>query len=255
VVGPKHLTRSIAAVVAASLATGAGISVAHGAPAGVRLCEPISVAVVGGTYAYVVRIEAGAVTCGRARAVLEAAASWPAPPAWACRIGTGREPWGISCTRAGNLVRAYGPTIVHATPTTAAQDPWKVEAQKLGRFLYEPSFTAGLRLNGIELQPPCGGIKFTIVASYGTPPGATLTIAEGEPGTCGQLGGPPHLATWWIHGHRASLTEFCAPTGCARVSGDYALDWREHGREITLMTHNFGQHDLLAVARSVARVP
>jgi hypothetical protein len=255
VVGSKHLSRSIAVVVAAALATGAGIGVARGARAGGRPCEPFSVVSATGTYAYVVRIEAGAVTCGRARAVLEAAAGWPGPVGWACRVGTGSEPWGISCTRAGDLIRAYGPTLVRAAPTTAAPDPWEVEAQKLGRFLYEPLFSAGLRLTGIELLPPCNGIKFTIVAYYGTTGGTTLTVAEGEPGTCGQLGAPPRLANWWIHGHPASLSEFCAPTGCARLSGEYALDWREQGHEITLMTHNFGQHELLAVARSLSRVP
>lgn len=207
-----------------------------------------------GTFAYVVRIESGTIACGPARAVLEAAASWPGPNGWQCSPGTGEEPWGISCARAGNLIRAYGPTLVRAAPAPAAQDPWQLEAGQLGRFLLEPSFTAGLALTGIQLQPPCPGIKFTIVASYGTSGGTTLDIAEGNPVTCGQVGNPPRLATWWIHGHPVSLTEFCAPTGCARSSGDYALGWHEQGRGITLITHGFGQHQLLAVAKSFTRV-
>ena len=180
----------------------------------------------------------------------------PPPADWACRVGTGSEPWAVSCTRAGNLIRAYGPTLVHAAPAPAAPDPWESEAQKLGRFLYEPSFSAGLKPTSIELFPPCNGIEFAIAAYYGTAAGgATLTVNEGKPGTCGQLGEPPRLATWWIDGHPATLSEFCALAGCARSSGEYALDWRMQGREITLMTHHFGQRALLAVARSLRRVP
>jgi hypothetical protein len=251
----RRLVPVVLLVVAACLTTGAGISVAQGGRAGVRTCKPISVIAASGTYEYLVRIEEGTVTCTHARAVLVVAAGWPGPPGWSCRVGTGGEPWAISCTRSGALIRAYGPRLVRAAATPAAPNPWEAEAEKLSSFLYEPSFSAGLRLTGIELLPSCAGVKFTIAAYYGTTGGATLTIAEGAPQTCGQLGDPPRLATWWIHGHPASLSEFCAPTGCARTSGDYALDWRTQGREITLMTHNVGQHALLAVARSLRRVP
>ena len=227
---------------------------ASGASATVRACDPISIVTGDGTFSYVVRIEAGTVGCGQARAVLKTAASWPGPNGWNCRPGTGNEPWGISCARDGNLIRAYGPTLTSAPPQDPTWDPWILEAQQLQQDLFRPSYTAGLRLTGLQLQPPCAGIKFTIIASYGTRGGTTLDIAEGAPGTCGQIGAPPRLATWWIHGHPARLAEDCAPTGCARLSGDYALDWSEQGREITFFSHHFGQHELLAVARSLKLV-
>ena len=52
----------------------------------------------------------------------------------------------------------------------------------------------------------------------------------------------------------ASLIEFCAPTGCARLWGDYALDWRERGIQITLLTHGLSQRQLLTIARSMTVV-
>ena len=71
---------------------------------------------------------------------------------------------------------------------------------------------------------------------------------------CANLGVAPRLAVWRIHGSSASLIEFCAPTGCARLWGDYALDWRERGIQITLQTHGLSQRQLLTIARSMTVV-
>ena len=60
---------------------------------------------------------------------------------------------------------------------------------------------------------------------------------------------------WRIHGRSASLTEFCAPTGCARLWGDYALDWHERGVRVVLMTHGLAERELRAIARSMSVVP
>ena len=244
--------RLAALVVVASIAAGATIGAARGGGASARTCDPISIVTGDGTFAYTVRIESGTIGCVRARAIIRTVADeWPASARWNCRLGKGDEPWGISCAWGGNLIRAYGPTLTLAPPPAPARDPWVAESQNLQQDLFRPSYTAGLTLAGVQLQPPCGGVKFTIVASYGTPGGTTLDVAEGASHTCGQLGLPLQLATWWIHGRPARLVEDCAPTGCARVSGDYALDWHQDGREITMFAHHFGQHELLAVARSL----
>jgi hypothetical protein len=67
--------------------------------------------------------------------------------------------------------------------------------------------------------------------------------------------GDGNWSVWRIHGQPAQLLEFCAPAGCARLSGDYALAWRERGLGINLITHRLSEHQLLDIARSMTVVP
>ncbi len=144
-------------------------------------------------------------------------------------------------------MRAYGPV--------REQNPWVTAAVRLTMRVLAPTSTLGLVLRDVRPRLHCDlTIKESLTADYARADGATLTIAEGKPYACGNLGNPPVLAVWRIHGHPASLTELCAPTGCARLWGEYALDWNERGDEIVLMTHGLRQRELLAIARSMTGV-
>jgi hypothetical protein len=199
-----------------------------------------------------VRVEGGNVGCGLARAVLRDAADWPpgdsesgAASGWRCAIGEASSSWAISCARGDALVRAYGPV--------RERNPWVIAQAQLRIGVLAPSFSAGLVLRQIELRR-CGKRRW-LVAHYRSASGATLTIGEGRPDVCANLGVAPVLSVWRIHRQPAQLLEFCAPAGCARVTGEYALAWRERGVGINLITHHLGERALLAIARSMTVVP
>jgi hypothetical protein len=143
-------------------------------------------------------------------------------------------------------VLAYGPVREH--------DPWVVVEVRLRIGLLAPTSTVGLALQRIRLRP-CGGLRKWLEADYTRADGATLTLAEGKPFVCANLGLSPLLSVWHIDGSAARLAEFCAPTGCARLWGDYALGWRTHGVQLTLLTHGLTQRELLTVARGMIAVP
>lgn len=211
-------------------------------------CMPVSVENRLGTFTYTVAVEAGAVRCGIARSVLRDAADWPpdaAAAGWRCTVGQEAGSWAISCARAKAIVRAYGPAREH--------NPWVIAQVHLRIGLLAPTSTSGLVLRQIRRRP-CGAAKKWLEADYSRVDGATLTVAEGKPAVCANLGVAPRLAVWRIHGSPASLIEFCAPTGCARLWGDYALDWRERGIQITLLTHGLSQRQLLTIARTMTVV-
>jgi hypothetical protein len=235
------------------LAACAALAMSSSATAGAQRsgqpCMPVSVENRLGTFTYTVAVEAGAVRCGIARSVVRDVADWPpdaAAAGWRCTVGQGQDSWAISCTRAKAIVRAYGPTREH--------NPWVIARVQLRIGLLVPTSTSGLVLRQIRRRP-CGAAKKWLEADYSRLDGATLTVAEGKPDVCANLGVAPRLAVWRIHGIPASLIEFCAPTGCARLWGDYALDWRERGIQITLLTHGLSQRQLLTIARSMTVVP
>jgi hypothetical protein len=216
-------------------------------------CLPISIRNAVGTFTYVVRIEAPRVRCGLARAVVRDAADWPpgadegaAAAGWHCTVGQEANSWALSCARRGAIVRAYGPVPEH--------NPWVVAEARLRIGLFAPTPTFGLALVRIRLRP-CGALRKWLEADYVRADGATLTVAEGKPDTCSNLGLSPLLSVWHIHGSRAPLVEFCAPTGCARIRGDYALGWRDHGLQVALFTHALSQRELLTIARGMTAVP
>ncbi len=215
-----------------------------------RSCMPISVKGTAGTYTYAVRIEAGSVGCGLARAVLRDAAYWPPGESretadWRCSaLETGS--WAISCAHGPAIVRAYGPALEH--------DPWVIAEVRLRIGLLAPAATAGLVFGHVQIRG-CGDRHGWLVADYTRPDGATLTIGEGRPYPCANIGIEPLVAVWRIHGQRATLSEECGPTGCGRLLGDYALEWRERGVGITLLTHGLTQRELLAIASSMTAVP
>lgn len=224
---------------------------AGGATAG-KTCQPISVANTLGTFTYTTRVDAGSVGCGLARSVLRDAADWPpgtdsaVTSRWRCTVEQEPSPWAISCVHGGAVVRAYGPK--------RERDPWVIAAARSRIGVMAPASTAGLALRDVRLRS-CGSAAKWLVARYSRADGARLTIAEGRPHTCANLGDSPRLAVWRLHGSPASLIEFCAPAGCARLSGDYALDWRERGIEITMLTHGLHQRELFAIAGGMTAVP
>ena len=216
-------------------------------------CMPVSVATTRGAFTYAVRIEAGAVGCGAARAAVRDVADWPpnagdstAAAGWRCSIGQDPGSWAISCARGAAVVRAYGPV--------REQDPWVIAQARTRIGLLAPrTRTVGLELRSVRVRS-CGSRKWA-TAEYRRVNGATLTVGEGRPYTCANLGVSPQLAVWRIHGSPARLIEFCAPTGCSRLTGDYALDWRERGIQITLLTHGLLQRELFTIAESMTVVP
>ena len=215
-------------------------------------CLPVSIQNALGTFTYQVRIEAAGAGCGLARAVVRDAADWPpgadegaAAAGWHCTVGQEAASWAISCARGGAIVRAYGPVREH--------NPWVVAEARLRISLLAPTSTVGLALVRIRLRA-CGALRKWLEADYTRADGATLTVAEGKPDTCSNLGLSPVLSVWRIHGSRAPLAEFCAPTGCARLSGDYELGWAERGLQVTLLTHALSQRELLGIARGMTAV-
>lgn len=242
-----------AATLAVIVGTSAGTASSRAAS---RVCAPVSTTTTEGRYSYEVRVDRGTVSCAVARRIIKAANDvFPPGRGWLCAIGSPGDAWALSCTEGPNVIRALGPTLIRAIALPQyAYDPWQHEAETLGAFLYKPSFTAGLPLT-LMTEDGCRGSQFSLIADYGAGSGRTLSVAEGKPHACGNLGIPARLATWWIHGQPATLAEDCGPIGCSRLTGEYSLIWREGGREITLFTHDFGQHDLLAVARSFTRIP
>jgi hypothetical protein len=213
---------------------------------------PVSVDNTLGTFTYTVRIEAGGVGCGLARSVLRDAGDWPpretaAAAPWRCTVGQDPGSWAISCAHGDAIVRAYGPVREH--------DPWVIAQARSRIGLLAPTSTIGLVLHHVRLRSCGGGLRKWLVANYTRSDGATLTIAEGKPFVCANLGVAPRLAIWRIHGKPASLIEFCAPAGCARLWGEFALDWRERGVQVNFLTHGLTQRELLAIARSMVVVP
>ena len=86
-------------------------SPASGSRSATRACLPVSVYDRSGAFTYAVRVEAGDVGCGLARAVLRDAADWPpgevaATAPWRCAVGHDPRSWAISCAHRGALVRA-----------------------------------------------------------------------------------------------------------------------------------------------------
>lgn len=223
---------------------------ASGQTRGAKACPPISVEVTLGTFTYTVWVEAGRVSCATARAVVRDATGWPpeqdAEAGWGCAAGQDPASWAISCSRGTAVVRAYGPV--------RERNPWVIAQARERLGLLAPTSTLGFVLRSLRVRR-CDTKAMMAIAKYARADGATVTIYEGRPYVCGDLGLVPRLATWRIHGQPATLRELCDPTGCARLWGDYALDWHEHGLGIDLFTHSLRQGELLAIARSVAIVP
>jgi hypothetical protein len=224
----------------------------HGTVTAGKDCMPVSVATTVGTFTYAVRVEAGAVGCGAARAALRDVADWPpdgdgaGAAGWRCSIGHDPTSWAISCARGKAVIRAYGPV--------RERDPWVIAQARTRIGLLAPrTRVAGLQLQRVRVRS-CGSRKW-VTAEYRRVDGATLTVGEGRPYTCANLGVSPQLAVWEIHGRPARLIEFCAPAGCSRLTGKYALDWRERGIQITLLTHGLRQRELFTIAKSMTVVP
>ncbi len=232
----------LVAVVGASLASGTSAGAARAA----RACGTFSVLPMWTRYTYSVQVERGAVSCTDAMRTLYRAANDGSAAGWVCVVGQDRQSWAISCSRTSSVVRAYGP-VAHA-------GTWSDAATYSHMVVGVPATTLGLKLESAVGAMRCGGMPHRpwVIAMYRRPDGATLQVAEGRPYTCGQLGAPARVAVWNIDGHAAHLFEDCAPVGCARITGEWALDWVERGMEVTFMTHGLSQHELLAIATSMS---
>jgi hypothetical protein len=240
-------------LVAAAAAALSALPVSAHAERATKACLPISVATTRGVFTYDVRIEGRPMACSVARAVLRDAADWPpdadegrAAHGWNCVVGQSRASWALSCGRGHRLVRAYGPHREH--------DAFVIAEARLRMGALAPSTLQGLaarRWRGRRCAPRTKELE----VDYARADGAALTVVEGRPYGCGNFGVAPQLAIWRVHGATARLLEFCAPTGCSRLTGDYVLDWRERGLEISLVTHRLEQRELLALARSMRPVP
>lgn len=231
-------------LVAAFVTAGAPAAQARGTGGG-RSCLPVSVWTTTGVYTYTVRVERGGVSCGEARSVLRDAADWPPPVAWHCAVGQNPAGWAISCTRGRAVVAAFGPV--------EERSPWVRAEARLRIGLRQPRETAGLALVAVRVERRCGNVGW-VTASYRRGD-STVLIAEGRPTVCGNIGAAPVIAVWHIDGKPVRLVEFCAPTGCSRLEGDYGLDWFTGRLEVTILTSHVSQRQLLAVSKSLSPVP
>ncbi len=100
----------------------------------------------------------------------------------------------------------------------------------------------------------CGETTEQLDASYGAGEQRKLTIYEGQPYYCGDLGDATVLGTYRVHGRKATLYEYCQGTGCKRATNRYALYWRERGVQVGLISRGTQRDQLLEIARSMTPV-
>jgi len=240
--------------------TGAAETASVAAASPETICSPIAVKTKfphPAVYTYRIGVSTGPSGCGAARSILRQALTRPlfgtGPAAtvngWRCALWT-NEAWTVSCARGATVARAYGPTL--------EQDPWLLAAASLTMRVLQPTSASalGFVLRGVKHKAECSNSvpQQEVTASYEGAGGAKITIVEDKP-PCGNLGDSPVLAHWWIHGHPATLLEYCSgPPGCSRTTDEYALYWQEHGDDIVILTHGVRQSELLALARSMALV-
>lgn len=121
--------------------------------------------------------------------------------------------------------------------------------------VFAPDQTFGMTLKRVHPQHiECGDITEQLDAYYGAGEQQKLTILEGKPYYCGDLGDAPLLGTFRVHGKKASLYSYCQGAGCKEATHRYALYWRERGIQIALLSRGTPRDQLLAIARSMAPV-
>jgi hypothetical protein len=213
-----------------------------------RACPPVSVYLGGSkTFTYEVVIATGEVSCVVAREDVRSFALLNYAPRGArCQVSVGAA-WAFACVRGASIVRAFGPEI--------ETDPWVIAAAKLDMPVFAPRALVGFTFKTIRPQKrACGPRQEQVSANYTRPDGAKLDVAEGRPEFCANLGNPLLLARLQVQGRQAELYELCAPAGCSRRSGEFALQWYALGVQITLLTKAVAAAELLRFARSFALV-
>jgi hypothetical protein len=143
-------------------------------------------------------------------------------------------------------VFAYGPQ--------RDTNPWDIVASKVTMPVLAPR-AVPFHLRSVRTVSTVCPHTQQVEARYSAPHGATLDIIEAKPFGCGNLGDPPLVGHPMIHGAVARLFENCAPAGCGRQSGDYALLWDERGIEALIFTTNVDAAELITIARSMSLVP
>jgi hypothetical protein len=142
-----------------------------------------------------------------------------------------------------------------ATAAGGADERWQRAADELTMPVLAPSKTFGMTLRRVHPQHiDCGEIQEQLDAYYGAGEQQKLTILEGQPYYCGDLGDAPFLGTYRVHGKKASLYSYCQGTGCQRASYTFALLWRERGIQVVLISRGTPRRQLLQLARSMTPV-
>jgi hypothetical protein len=199
------------------------------------------------TFTYKVVIARGQVSCVVAREDVRSFAQLNYAPRGArCQVSVG-APWAFACVRGASVVRAFGPEI--------ETNPWMIAAAKLDMPVFAPRDVGGFTLKTVRPQKrACGARQEQVSANYSRPNGAVIDVGEGRPQFCANLGDSPPLARPRVQGTQAALYELCAPAGCSRRSGEFALQWYARGVQITLLTKAVAVAELLRFARSFALV-
>ena len=149
--------------------------------------------------------------------------------------------------------------VVLLTVTAAAgaglDSRWTNAARELDMPVLAPTKTFGMTLKRVRPQHiNCGEATEQLDASYGAGEARKLTIYEGKPFYCGDLGDAPVIARLRIHGKKATLYEYCQGTGCRRATFKYALYWREQGIQVGLISRGTSRSRLVQLAQSMALV-
>jgi hypothetical protein len=139
--------------------------------------------------------------------------------------------------------------------SAATDERWLRAADELTMPVLAPTKTFGMTLRRVRPQHvECGEITEQLDAYYGAGERQKLTILEGKPAYCGDLGDAPLLGTYRVHGRKASLYRYCQGTGCERATQTYALLWRERGIQVALLSRGTPRRQLLQLARSMTPV-
>jgi hypothetical protein len=138
---------------------------------------------------------------------------------------------------------------------TAGSDPWAAAAAKLTMPVLAPTSTPGMSLKRVVPHSvDCGKITEELEAYYGAGEAKKLTILEGKPSYCGDIGDAKVLGVYRVHGKKATLYDYCQGRGCAKARLRYDLVWREQGIQVQFISRGTSRSGLLTIARSMERV-
>lgn len=153
------------------------------------------------------------------------------------------------------VVMALAASAGAATAAAAPDERWLRAAEELAMPVLAPTETFGMTLRRVRPQHvECGEITEQLDARYGAGERQKLTILEGRPFYCGDLGDAPFLGSYRVHGKKASLYRYCQGAGCRRAAHAFALLWRERGIQVVLLSRGTPRGQLLRLARSMTPV-
>jgi hypothetical protein len=157
--------------------------------------------------------------------------------------------------RLGAALLAAVAALALAGIASAGGDPWAAAAAKLSMPVLAPSATPGMTLKRVVAHDvDCGPIQEELEAYYGAGEAKKLTILEGKPTYCGDIGDARMLGTYRVHGKKATLYAYCQGRGCRKATHAYDLVWREQGIQIQLISRGTPRDGLLRIARGMERV-